>query len=513
MARCSAPPQPYGSCAARAPRAVTSLRLARNVNPASSQGSMNRQVISKWTAIVLGAVVALELVYVAAAKVLLSKLPSLASYEALQVTYSDAGSWFPGRAWVRDFVVSGHDSNIQFEVRVKEARVTVSLLDLFSKHFHATEAITSGVEFRMRHNVEKLEGQERRIAAFPTIRGYAGPPVYPEVPDGPPGPPEDAWLIELERVTAQVNDVWVLEYHYAGNGTAKGGFFLNPGRAFHLRPSEFTWEGGALLVGDTPVAREARGVVRSEIHLDDVQAIQGMNFTDDVKVEMDLRLQRGELDFLNVYAGSLPIAAPKGDYSLELGLRAEQGRLLDGNRVRWTFDDVSFAAAKTRVVSSGTLEVGAKHDPTEPLIHVVPFELAVEKTVLTIDGERSKPLSATLVSRSARLLTDKPSTTLQATVDARLQPGDALLEPLLGETPAAITKAFLELPELVTRVAVYLTEGRSRVELLKLDAGDLEASGAWQDRPAGGTGGFSVKTALADIGIALDGSQVSWDLE
>ena len=110
-------------------------------------------------------------------------------------------------------------------------------------------------------------------------------------------------------------------------------------------------------------------------------------------------------------------------------------------------------------------------------------------------------------------MTDKPSVALQATVDARVKPGNAFLEAALGKTPAAITDAILDLPQIDTRVALYLTEGRSRVELLHLNGGDVEASGAWQDRPAGGTGGFTVKTSLVDIGLALDRSKVRWDLE
>ncbi len=88
---------------------------------------MNKRTVAKVLGWVGAALVLLELIYVVAAKIALKKLPELASYEALQMTYSDAGSWFPGRAWVRDFVVSGHDYNIQFEVRVKEAQVKVDI--------------------------------------------------------------------------------------------------------------------------------------------------------------------------------------------------------------------------------------------------------------------------------------------------------------------------------------------------------------------------------------------------
>lgn len=473
---------------------------------------MTKRTVLKAVGIVLAAVVLLELVYVVAAKVALKKLPELASYDALQITYADAGSWIPGRAWVKDFVVSGHDSNIQFEVRVKEAQVKVNLFDMVSKHFHATEAIASGVEFRMRHNVERLAGQQKRVAAFPKVRGYDEPPVYPDQPQGPPGPPEDAWLIEMENVTAQVDDVWVVEYHYAGKGTAKGGFELDPGKAFHLQPSEFVWEGGELAVGETPVAREVTGRVKCEMHLDDVQGIQGFDFTDKVNVDLDLALRAGQLAFLDVYSG-LPLERMSGEYSAVLRLRSEKGKLLDGTEFKGKFEDLKVATKDVSVSADGVIEVGAKHDAEAQIVHWVPLNASFKNAVVTLNGDRSKPFSAIVTSSSARWLTEKREPALQATVDARVEPGDALLEAALGKTPAAITDAFLDLPQLDTRVALYLTKGRSRVELLTLDAGDLKASGAWQDRPAGGTGGFTVKTSLVDIGVALDRSSVSWDLE
>lgn len=473
---------------------------------------MTKRTLAKILGALLATVVVLELIYVVAAKVALKKLPELASYDALQITYSDAGSWVPGRVWVKDFVVSGHDSNIQFEVRVKEAQVKVDLFALASKHFHATHAVTSGVEFRMRHNVEQLSGQEQRIAAFPKIRGYDGPPVYPAQPEGPSGPPEDAWLIQMENVTAQVEDVWVIEYHYAGKGLAKGGFTLDPGKAFHLQPSEFVWEGGELAVGETPVSTETNGRLLAEMHLDDVQQIHGFDFANKVKIDLDLALRAGRLGFLEVYSG-LPLKKLSGEYSAVLRLLAEHGKFLDGTEFKAKFKRLQVAADDVGLNADAVVELGVKHDPAEAVVHLVPFNVSLENAVAEFSGDRSKRFSAIATSRSARWLTDKPSTAIQATVDARIEPGDALLEAALGKTPAAITDAFLDLPRVDTRVALYLTQGKSRVELLHLDAGDLEASGAWQDRPKGGTGGFTVKTSLVDIGVALDRNSVSWDLE
>jgi hypothetical protein len=473
---------------------------------------MRKRSIGKAAGTILATVVALWLVYVVAAKVALRYLPEWASYDALELSYEEAGSWIPGRVWVRGCVVSGHDSNMQFELRVEEAQVDVALLALPFKHFHARKATVSGVEVRVRHNVEALEGQEKRLAAFPEIRGYPEPPIYPPNAGRKP-PPEDAWLIEMENVSAQVKDVWAVEYRYLGPGTAKGGFRLDPGRAFHLSPSEFVWQGGEIRVGKTPVARRATGSVRAEIHLDDVQQIDGFDFADKVKVELALSLNDGELAFLNVYAGQLPLERVSGEYSADVRLRADEARLLEGTQLRAKFDDLLVTTSKVDVVSSGTLDVVATHDGDTKEVNWSPLSISLRKTVVALDGSRSEPFSATLKSNSARWLTNAPTPALQATMDVRMNPGDALLDVALGSMPSAIADAFLDMPVLQCRVAVYLTEQRSRVELLELHAGDLQASGSWQDKPAGATGGFSVKTSLVDVGIALDRRGVSWELE
>jgi hypothetical protein len=476
---------------------------------------MNNRAVAKVLGLVLAGVILLEVVYIVGAKIALKKLPEWVSYDALQITYSDAGSVVPGRVWVRDFVASGHDYNMQFEVRAAEAQVNVDLLAFLSRHFHATKAVTSGVEFRMRHNVETLDGQDKRIAAFPEIRGYQGPPVYPG-PDPEPGPPQDAWIIEMDNVTAQVDDVWVVEYHYAGKGFAKGGFRLDPGRAFHLRPSEFTWEGGELVVGETYVSRKTRGHVNAEIHLEDVPSVSGLSFVDDVDVDLDLSLEDGDLAFLQVYQAATQLKKTAGSYSAHLRLLAERGKVQEGSRLMAKFDKVAVANPSLTVVTSGVVDVGAAHDADASVVEIRPFEVAVKDTVVGIDGSRSKSFVAQFKSSSARWLSptpDKPDGAFQATIDAQLQPANALLGVALGKLPAEIADAMLHLPRLDTRVAVYLTKGRSRVELLKLAAGDIAATGAWQDRAAGATGAFKVSTPLLDVALALDRGGVSWQLE
>jgi hypothetical protein len=194
-------------------------------------------------------------------------------------------------------------------------------------------------------------------------------------------------------------------------------------------------------------------------------------------------------------------------------LIADEGKVLEGTEVEAKFRQILLTTPDSIVATSGQLDVAAKHDADGTTVHLTPLNVSLRDTVVALDGTRSKSFAATVNSNSARWLTDKSPPALQATVDVRMKPGDALLQVAVGATPAAIAKAFLDLPELHTRVAMYLTEKRSRVELLHLDAGDVEASGAWQDKPTGATGGFTVKTPLADIGLALDRTGVSWDLE
>ena len=176
------------------------------------------------------------------------------------------------------------------------------------------------------------------------------------------------------------------------------------------------------------------------------------------------------------------------------------------------FDHLLVTTPDATVASTGRVQVGARHDDEKAVLHLSPIDASLRDTVIAFGGSRSKSFSSRIQSNSARWLLEQPAPALQATVDVRLKPADALLDVAMGTTPAAITKALLDLPEVQSRVAVYLAKQRSRVELLMLDAGDLRATGTWQDRPKGASGGFTIETSLADIGIAIDPSGLSWDL-
>ncbi len=265
-------------------------------------------------------------------------------------------------------------------------------------------------------------------------------------------------------------------------------------------------------VGETKVSSETRGQIKTEIHLDDIQQIQGFDFVDDVTLDLDLALRDGDLSFANVYSG-LPIKRLEGRHSTEVRILAAAGKLRDGSHFKTKLDNVDLATADVGVTTDAVIEVGANHDLQASIVHLTPLEASFRNTVVNFDGDRSKRFAATLTSNSARWLTETPASAFQATVDVQATPGNAFLEAALGKTPAAITEAFLDLPRLTARVAVYLNKESSRVELLALDAGDLKASGVWQDRPRGSTGGFAVKTPVVDIGVALNGGSVSWDLE
>src|SRR5690606_32312462 len=110
-----------------------------------------------------------------------------------------------------------------------------------------------------------------------------------------------------------------------------------------------------------------------------------------------------------------------------LRLASEHGKVLEGSKFQGTFEGLNVATKELAVSADAVFDLGAKHDEREAVVYLTPLNVSLSKAVVDFDGDRSKRFSATVTSSSARVLTDKPTPALQATVDARVKPGDALL--------------------------------------------------------------------------------------
>ncbi len=250
------------------------------------------------------------------------------------MSYASAYSFIPGRVHVKGFTLRGADYNIQFALEVEDAVLDVNLIELASKRLEGSDVHVSGVSFKLRHKVRSTVGQEDRLAAFPPIDGYDGPPLY----EG--SPPETSseelskrWVISLSNVRAEVDELWIMEHRYRGSAVASGAFELHPGSRLRLTGTNLVFESGDIRVADRTVASSIDGQVTCDMPTTDLRDATGMQVLDEMSATAVIELQGGTLDFLDVYLSNTGVRAVRGPYSAEIDIRVDDGSIASGTSV------------------------------------------------------------------------------------------------------------------------------------------------------------------------------------
>ena len=120
-------------------------------------------------------------VYAGAAHWLLSgpRLRALinADPESLTLDYGEASSLGPGRVTIRNLRIRGSDHNVQWVIRLADARVDYSVLALAKRTFRAERLRGTGLAFFLRNKLEPGEVGSSDPAVLPPIPGFADPPL------------------------------------------------------------------------------------------------------------------------------------------------------------------------------------------------------------------------------------------------------------------------------------------------------------------------------------------------
>src|SRR6266498_2533084 len=106
--------------------------------------------------------------------------------EELLLDYDTASSWIPGEIRIRGLTMRGSDPNVQWYFRMEKATISISILDLLQKRFHATRVRARGLTFRLREKQKKSELSPAHVARLPEIPGFPDPPLKEEKSKAPP---------------------------------------------------------------------------------------------------------------------------------------------------------------------------------------------------------------------------------------------------------------------------------------------------------------------------------------
>lgn len=307
---------------------------------------------------------ALELVYVIAGNVALrsEKLrEAINSSDDVKIDFSRASTPWPGRLNVEGLSFRLEDYNVQFLIEIERASFDLHLTSLARRTFHAEGLRAEGVGFRMRHKVKRVENAAR-LAAYPTIPGFADPPLYsgPKPPDIPDAE-YDLWQVRIDDVEARVRELWALEYRYRGAGVARGSFMVRPSRGFEVTGATLELDGGRLSAADRNVAERLRARIGFDAPYNDTRNVSGMAVLE--KISMSLRGQgeEGDLSFLDLYLGPKGLHA-MGRLETSFDAKVRNGAVEPGTRADLRLTEATVGAKHSDFTGNATLAMLAPGD-------------------------------------------------------------------------------------------------------------------------------------------------------
>jgi hypothetical protein len=243
--------------------------------------------------------------------------------DSLFVTFTEPrSSLVPGRIRFATLTIRSRDSNVEWEARLEEVTLDVSLPALVRRRFHTKTVRAGALTFHLRERLGAGEATPARSRRYPRIAGYPDPPRRD--PAAPRTAPGDPWCVVVDDLrVGLVREIWIDAWRWEGKGRLAGGLFLRPGIEAEVFPGELDVESGTLHWGTHAVSKSTHGRVRASLPRFDTQAYPGNEVWKIMSGEASLD---GTLDALPFLARDGGKAAVEGGGSVRVRVSMKDGR-------------------------------------------------------------------------------------------------------------------------------------------------------------------------------------------
>jgi hypothetical protein len=369
---------------------------------------------------------------------------------------------------------------------MEKATISVSLVDLLRKRFHATRVRAAGLVFRLREKQKKSETSAPHVALLPSIAGFSDPPLQTAEAEPPPVSKAAAkrfWTIHVEDFLADpAPDIWVEIYRFRGRARVSGGFELHPHLRARIGPAAVEFLAGSFLLGpQRPILTAASGRGDCVIDPYDPQAVHDVEIWR--KISGNIRVEGGleDIRFLNHYLRHGPEPRLSGGGGKARGdIRFDHGFGRGGAEFelpRWNVEHDDMEISGSNVALSDVVTTGTAHDERDWWGR---FDIT--------SGRLSRGLSAqtTVSCRDAR-----PLYTL---FEAKL-PGWA--------------EGILKLEGMKGAARIRFAGDLVDIEDLEASGGKFHIAGRYRRKGNDPRGAFLVETGPLTIGVAINGPSSS----
>jgi hypothetical protein len=425
--------------------------------------------------------------------------------ESLFLDYESASSLIPGIVQVRGLTIRGSDPNVLWSFRMERATISVSLVELFRKRFHATRVRASGLVFRLRERAQR-DPDPAHQARLPSIPGFhdslasESARSKPGTGPAPAKPQKGFWTVFVEDLVADPTpEIWIDLYRFRGHARVTGSFSIHPDQQDWVGPAAVRFLSGDLTLGpEQPLMTGVSGETTCTIRPFDPDRVRGSHVWALISGNFRMQGRLTDLGFVNHFLR----------HSKEPRLSGGVGAA----RLNVTFDhgigrgDAPFEAREVSArYGKGTLSGRAAGK-----LAITRWEM--EKDVMDLSGSRID-LAEIRTSATAHDARDWwghfqiPSGRLQDGLHARAEIDARDARPLYTLFRANLpgwAQGILRLDGIHATARVHL--GSDVVEVRELEArgGQFHIAGEYEERKSSERGAFLVESGLLALGLEID---------
>jgi hypothetical protein len=422
--------------------------------------------------------------------------------ETLLVDYESGSSWVPGIIRLRGLTMRGSDQNVQWWFQMEEANISVSLVDLLRKRFHATSVRARGLVFRLREKVEKKELSQPHLARLPKIPGFGDPPL--KITTGQPPPPAVAgkryWTVLVEDLSADPTpEIWIELFRFAGHARVTGGFSIRPHVQARVGPAAVRFLSGAVtLGGKESLLTSASGLGTCVIEAYDPERVSGSHVWPYISGRMQLDGGLADLAFLNYFLGNPKeprLTAGAGHASVNVGFDHGIGRGEARFDARGVTARYSKGALSGRV--SGRLAV-TRWDMEGDLLDISGSHVDLADIVTNATAHDERDWWGHFQFPSGELHEGLTANTVVEARDARP------LYTLFRANLPGWTQGILKLDGIHATARVHLGSDLVEVRGLEAQGGRFHIAGEYDQKKNLERGAFLVETGALALGLEID---------
>jgi len=429
--------------------------------------------------------------------------------EKLRLEYSSSSGWFPWDVRVRDLELRARDPNVEWYMRMDEARVAVAPFELLGRRLHFTRVRGRGLAFRLRVRVPSSEASPAHVAALPEIPGFPASPLTDSLPVPPPSPhPLRITVSGLE--IEDVREVWIDIWRLTGGkgagsvtGRLVGSFDLHPHERASVGPTHLEMSGGALSLGPHTIVRPAAFSTDASIRAFDPRTVRGNDVWPYISGRARLEGPLSGLEFINHFLRSSPeprLSGGAGRLSTEITVESGKG----GGTLTTTSRRVSALYSKASITADAGARVRIREwDLQHDRIDLSGTRISLDHVVAGEPGPDSRDWWGRFDLRSADVRGGRPAA-FQTDVAVHCRDARPLFTLFQVGLPGW-ARGVLKLEGLDAHANVGLGKKYTSVEGLDAAGGSFRILGDYKATKDSRNGAFLLDAGALALGLDIEG--------